>query len=70
MSVNIDVIQSVAKNLENILVDVFVYVTEILPPFGRLNDRLCQQVYYSLILSFGFTQLYHSLRSRHLPIRP
>ena len=33
------VIQSEAKNLENILVDVFVYVTEILPPFGRLNDR-------------------------------
>ena len=34
------VIQSEAKNLENILVDVFVYVTEILPPFGRLNDKI------------------------------
>ena len=34
------VIQSVAKDLENILVDVFVYVTEILPPFGRLNDKI------------------------------
>ena len=31
--------RSVVKNLENILVDVFVYVTEILPPFGRLNDK-------------------------------
>ena len=34
------VIQSEAKNLENILADVFVYVTEILPPFGRLNDKI------------------------------
>ena len=33
------VIQSEAKNLGNILADVFVYVTEILPPFGRLNDK-------------------------------
>ena len=33
------VIQSEAKNLENILVDLFLYVTEILPPFGRLNDK-------------------------------
>ena len=23
----------------DILADVFVYVTEILPPFGRLNDK-------------------------------
>ena len=34
------VIQSEAKNLENILADIFVYVTEILPPFGRLNDKI------------------------------
>ena len=34
------VIQSEAKNLENILVDLFLYVTEILPPFGRLNDKI------------------------------
>ena len=33
------VIQSEAKNLGNILADVFVYVHEILPPFGRLNDK-------------------------------
>ena len=25
-----------------------VGVTEILPPFGRLNDKQCQEVYYSL----------------------
>ena len=34
------VIQSEAMNLENILVNVFVYVTEILPPFGSLNDKI------------------------------
>ena len=33
------VIQSEAKNLENIHVDVLVYASEILPPFGRLNDK-------------------------------
>ena len=44
ISVNTHVIQSVAKNLENILVDILVYVTEILPPFGRLNDKLCQEI--------------------------
>ena len=33
------VIQSEAKNLEGIHVDVLVYATEILPPFGRLNDK-------------------------------
>jgi|GEM_PF-2713206 len=33
------VIQSEAKNLENIHVNVLVYVIEILPPFGRLNDK-------------------------------
>ena len=32
------VIQSEAKNLENILADIFVYVTEILPLFGRLTS--------------------------------
>ena len=32
------VILNEVKNLEDILVNVFVYVTEILPPFGRLND--------------------------------
>ena len=59
ISVNTHAIQSVAKNLENILVDILVYVTEIfrtessttryhkvgvteiLPPYGRLNDTLC-----------------------------
>ena len=41
ISVNTHVIQSEAKNLENILVDILVYVTEILPPYGRLNDTLC-----------------------------
>ena len=25
-----------------------VGVTEILPPFGRLNDKLCQEIYRSL----------------------
>ena len=34
------VIQSEAKNLGNIHVDVLGYVTEILPPYGRLNDTL------------------------------
>ena len=33
------VIQSEAKNLENILIDIFVYDTEILPTYGRLNDN-------------------------------
>ena len=35
------VIQSEAKNLENIKEDVYVDALEILPPFGRLNDTLC-----------------------------
>ena len=36
-----------------------VGVTEILPPFGRLNDKWCQQVYCSLICLFMtiFSQL-------------
>ena len=35
-----NVIQSEAKNLENIHVGMYlVCVTEILPPFGRLNDN-------------------------------
>ena len=33
------VIQSEAKDLGNILVNILVYVTKILPPFGRLNDK-------------------------------
>ena len=33
------VIQSEAKNLENIYVNTSLYVTEILPPLGRLNDK-------------------------------
>ena len=33
------VIQSEAKNLEDIHVDILVYATEILPPFSRLNDK-------------------------------
>ena len=33
------VIQSEAKNLEGIHMDALVYATEILPPFGRLNDK-------------------------------
>ena len=33
------VIQSEAKNLENIKEDVHVNAPEILPPFGRLNDK-------------------------------
>ena len=33
------VIQSVAKNLVNIHKSVYEDVLEILPPFGRLNDR-------------------------------
>ena len=32
------VIQSEAKDLGNILVNILVYVTEILPPFGRLTS--------------------------------
>ena len=39
------VIQSEAKNLGNIMAGVNVNVHEILPPFGRLNDKLCQEVY-------------------------
>ena len=39
------VIQSEAKNLEGIHVNVLIYATEILPPFGRLNDKLYQEVY-------------------------
>ena len=39
------VIQSEAKNLENIHVYTHHCVTEILPPFGRLNDKKCQEVY-------------------------
>ena len=35
------VIQSEAKNLENIKEDVHADALEILPPFGRLNDTLC-----------------------------
>ena len=38
ISVNIHVIQSVAKNLENIPIDILVHVTEILPPFGHLTS--------------------------------
>ena len=37
------VIQSEAKNLENIKEDVHVDALEILPPFGRLNDTLCNR---------------------------
>ena len=33
------VIQSEAKNLGNIMAGVNVNVHEILPPFGRLNDK-------------------------------
>ena len=33
------VIQSEAKNLGNTIADVNVDVHEILPPFGRLNDK-------------------------------
>ena len=33
------VILNEVKNLGCIHVIVFVYVTEILPPFGRLNDK-------------------------------
>ena len=35
------VIQSEAKNLGNIHVFTHHCVTEILPPFGRLNDNSC-----------------------------
>ena len=45
------VIQSEAKNLEGIHVNVLVYATEILPPFGRLNDKLCQEVYCFFFIS-------------------
>jgi hypothetical protein len=34
-----DVIQSEAKDLGNKLVNVLVYALEILPPFGRQNDK-------------------------------
>ncbi len=33
------VIQSEAKNLEGFHVDTLAHATEILPPFGRLNDK-------------------------------
>jgi len=41
------VIQSEAKNLGNIYVNTLLYATEILPPFDRLNDKWCQDVYCS-----------------------
>jgi len=41
------VIQSEAKNLGNIYVKTLLYATEILPPFGRLNDKWYQEVYCS-----------------------
>ena len=34
-----ELLRTCPKNLENIHVDILVYVTEILPPFGRLNDK-------------------------------
>lgn len=40
------VIQSEAKNLEGIHVDVLMYVTEILPLLGQ-HDKYCKEVYYS-----------------------
>ena len=50
------VIQSEAKNLENILVDLFLYVTEILPPFGRLNDKIVSRnISFPYIFSLIFT---------------
>ena len=39
ISVNTLVIQSEAKNLGNTMAGVNVDVHEILPPFGRLNDK-------------------------------
>ena len=44
------VIQSEAKNLENTMASVNVDVHEILPPFGRLNDTLCKQVYCPFLI--------------------
>ena len=49
----VTVIQSEAKNLENVHVDVLLYVTEILPPFGRLNDNA--ESYSLLMLTTGFS---------------
>mgnify|MGYP003495530942 CR=1 FL=1 len=48
--------RSVVKNLEDILVDVFVYVIEILPPFGRLNDKIVSRsISFPYIFSLIFT---------------
>ena len=33
------IVEPKAKNLGNIHVDVLMYAFEILPPFGRLNDK-------------------------------
>jgi hypothetical protein len=40
-----NVIQSEAKNLGNTMACVNVDAPEILPPFGRLNDKSWQEVY-------------------------
>ena len=43
-----------------------VGVTEILPPYGRLNDMLCQQVYRSLYFSYIPTQFHRTeVRAAH-----
>ena len=39
------------KDLENTLVSILVYVTEILPPSGRLNDKPGENERYFVILN-------------------
>ena len=60
------VIQSEAKNLENIKENVHVDVLEILPPFGRLNDILCL-LYHTPFISSAKTQTAIHLRDDCLP---
>ena len=60
------VIQSEAKNLENIKENVHVDVLEILPPFGRLNDILCL-FSHTLFISSAKTQTAIRLRDDCLP---
>ena len=50
--------RSVVKNLENIQVYVSVYAIEILPPYGRLNDKM---VYYYIKKISGHVFYTHPL---------
>ena len=53
------VIQSEAKNLANIHVNVLVYAVEILPPFDRLNDKIVSRsILLPFLLEYGGIRCY------------